>query len=206
MKYLDIAFIETGETNSVYPNEDFYDYVVVEATKDGLNWLPLADGYDFNYSDKWSGGGNTYESTPTQDLYVEHTIQLDQVFAANDTIMIRFNLHSDPFTSGWGWAIDNIRIQEEESGIFDKDVSDFEIVLFPNPTESDFAIELKDVYIGIVEVCIYSIDGQVIYKNSYFKDSEYFHKKIDAHLSVSGNYIVKVKIGERHSSEIIVVK
>ena len=34
--YEDIAIIETGESNSNWPDQAFYEYVVVEGTKDGL--------------------------------------------------------------------------------------------------------------------------------------------------------------------------
>ena len=34
-------------------DNDFYDYVVVEGTKDGINWEPMADGYDARADSTW---------------------------------------------------------------------------------------------------------------------------------------------------------
>ncbi|MFC2126566.1 hypothetical protein ACFLU5_17385, partial [Bacteroidota bacterium] len=38
--YEDIAIIEVGEDGIDWPDNEFYDYVIVEGTKDGLEWLP----------------------------------------------------------------------------------------------------------------------------------------------------------------------
>ena len=40
-----------------------------------------------------------------EDFATEHGLE------AGDTILVRFRLFSDPYANGWGWAIDNLRIQ-----------------------------------------------------------------------------------------------
>jgi photosystem II stability/assembly factor-like uncharacterized protein len=111
MKYDDIAIVEPGESGSVYGDGDFYDYVVVEATKDGVNWMPLADGYDARKDTAWLSayiGSDSGDSS----LFRTQSINLLDTFSGGDTILIRFRLYADANTNGWGWAIDNLVIQE----------------------------------------------------------------------------------------------
>ena len=46
LSYDDIAIVEPGDPGSVFGDSNFWDYVIVEGTKDGINWMPLLDGYD----------------------------------------------------------------------------------------------------------------------------------------------------------------
>ncbi len=206
IKYVDIAYVESGEKGSAFSDSDFYDYVVVEGTKDGINWLPLKDGYDFTYSSKWDDGINSYGDTPDAMQYVEHVINLHDTFSAQDTILIRFRLHSDPLETGWGWAIDFLRIQEEVSGIFDDTVSSFELQLSPNPTSRNFDLIINDLYTGSIELSIYTMNGKMAYHNSYFKGNDKFIQPIQPDISVKGTYLVTVKMGDKLSSEKLIIK
>jgi photosystem II stability/assembly factor-like uncharacterized protein len=111
MEYDDIAIVEPGESGSVYGDGDFYDYVVVEATKDGVNWLSLADGYDARKDTAWL---SAYIASASGDssLFRTQSINLLDTFSAGDTILIRFRLFADANTNGWGWTIDDLVIQE----------------------------------------------------------------------------------------------
>ncbi len=206
LKYIDIAYIETGETGTAYPESDFYDYVVVEATKDGINWLPLADGYDYSYSDTWTSNSSSYSDTPTTDQYVQHDINLWDTFAAEDTIIVRFKLHSDQLEAGWGWAIDNLEIQEEASGIFSKSAQDFEFNLFPNPAINNVNIIVDDVYVGDIKMSLYSTSGKLQKQITSFKDSQNFKSQMNIASLASGNYIIEISMGENKSSQLLTVK
>ena len=207
MKYYDVAFLETGETNSSYPDEEFYDYAVVEATKDGLNWVPLAPGYDFSYTAKWADGGRTYESTPTLSDFVDHHINLHDTFEANDVILIRFRLHSDPFTVGWGWAIDKIRIQGKDSGIGDSPKLDVKTSVFPNPvTGNTLTLRVDDPYVGDFNVELYDYAGVQVLNREYFKGTENFEQQITLPQLPQGLYVMKVKMGDSQGVEKLQVR
>ncbi|WP_430812625.1 MULTISPECIES: VPS10 domain-containing protein [unclassified Carboxylicivirga] len=114
ISYRDIALIEPGSANAVYGDEEFWDYVVVEATRDGINWLPLKDGYDVNAFDKWKefASGGISAIPKNESLFADHTINLHDSFAPGDVILLRFRLYSDEAKTGYGWVIDDLKIQE----------------------------------------------------------------------------------------------
>jgi hypothetical protein len=49
-QYDDVAIVEPGELGASFPSDEFYDYVVVEGTKNGLDWVALAPGYDARHN------------------------------------------------------------------------------------------------------------------------------------------------------------
>ena len=104
--YDDIALVEEGDPGTVFGDANFWDYVIVEGTKDGINWLPLLDGYDARFDAAWSSGG-TGDST----LFRNHMFNIEDTFNAGDTVIFRFRLFADAASNGWGWAIDNLNIQ-----------------------------------------------------------------------------------------------
>jgi len=205
IKYDDIAFIETGEPGVEYPSPEFYDYVVVEATTDGINWEALAPGYDFNYSSTWSVGGKTYGSTPSPNQFVTHEINLYDKYAGK-TILIRFKLHSDDLETGWGWAIDNLRIQDDFSGIFNKKKASFEILLAPNPTSNSINLSVDDLFVGDIHVVVRTVTGKVVYQEQVFKESGKFSKLISPNWPSKGNYIITIQMDGKESSKVLVVK
>ena len=96
-----IAKVKAGKANNVF------DYLVVEATKDGREWIDLVDPYDSDKSDLWIDDNNT----PTEDLFQrEELATISEFFDSGDTIAIRFKLHTYPSVNAWGWAIDNVEI------------------------------------------------------------------------------------------------
>ena len=119
LAYKDVAIVEPGEPGSVFGDESFYDYVIVEGTKDGMNWIPLADGYDCRYDATWLNAYNS-SSSISESLFRNHEINLLNKFNAGDQIMIRFRLFADGFVTGWGWVIDDLEIQGRIVGVEDE--------------------------------------------------------------------------------------
>lgn len=122
VKFDEVVLIEPGETGSVFPSEDFYDYVVVDGSKDGgVTWTTVANGYDSRdfapwltrYNSATSGNNSTAVGDPT--LFRSRTLNLQDKFDTGDEVVIRFRLFSDPGAAGWGWAIDNLKIQIDET-------------------------------------------------------------------------------------------
>ena len=110
ISYDDIAIVEPGDPGSVFGDSNFWDYVIVEGTKDGLTWKPLIQGYDSRADSSWyaafvsNGAGDS-------TMFRNRVINLASSFSAGDTILIRFRLFADEYTHGWGWVIDNLIIQ-----------------------------------------------------------------------------------------------
>ncbi len=121
LKFDEVVLIEPGETGSVFPSEDFFDYVVVDGSKDGgVTWTTIADGYDSRdfalwlakYNSAISANNSTAVGDPS--LFRARTMNLQDKFDTGDEVVIRFRLFSDPGAAGWGWAIDNLKIQIDD--------------------------------------------------------------------------------------------
>ena len=122
LKFDEVVLVEPGAAGSTFPSQDFFDYVIVEGSKDGgVTWLPLAPGYDSRDFGPWltrynsSISGNNSNATGEPSLFRTRTINMRNAFAAGDVIVIRFRLYSDQLAAGWGWAIDNLKIQIDET-------------------------------------------------------------------------------------------
>ena len=60
INFNEIVLVEPGETGSVFGSADFYDYVIVEGSKNfGKTWFSLADGYDCRLVSSWETAYNS---------------------------------------------------------------------------------------------------------------------------------------------------
>jgi hypothetical protein len=106
----EVVLVEPGETGSAFGSADFYDYVVVEGSKDGgVTWTPLADGYDSRDNAVWltrynstSDAEGNSSAVGEASLYRTRTLNLLDAFNAGDEVTLRFRLYSDELTTGWG--------------------------------------------------------------------------------------------------------
>lgn len=121
LKFDEIVLVEPGESGSAFGEADFFDYVVVEGSTDGgSTWVPAADGYDSRDFSQWltrynsALAGGTSNAVGDPGLYRSRTINLLNKFSIGDEVAFRFRLYSDPFAVGWGWAIDNLNIQNDD--------------------------------------------------------------------------------------------
>jgi photosystem II stability/assembly factor-like uncharacterized protein len=162
LQYKDVAIIEPGDPGSVYGDEEFWDYVVVEAFN-GTEWLPLEDGYDARYNTDWL---NAYNSSGSGDgsMYVLHSIDLQDHFAPGDTILIRFRMFTDQFVTGWGWAIDDVIIQDPTLDVQDDQLpSVFSLNQnYPNPFNPSTIISYSVPKLANVDLRIYSVTGELV--------------------------------------------
>ena len=118
----EIVLAEPGEVGSVFGSQGFFDYVVVEGSNDGgITWTPVANGYDSRSNAVWLNlynsalTGNNSTAVGTPSVFFKRTLNLLTKFSEGDEVVIRFRLFSDPFAAGWGWAIDNLKIQIDET-------------------------------------------------------------------------------------------
>ena len=151
IEFDEIALVENGASGSRWPQENFFDYVIVEARDlRGTEYFPLLDGYDCTAYNAWR---TKYESainaqgissaTPTSDLLRTRIIDIrdNGDFVAGDTILVRFRLFSDNAAAGWGWMIDNLKVQDSSSSVDDILLTG-RVDVFPNPV-SDGMLNIK---------------------------------------------------------------
>lgn len=164
LAYDDIALLEPGEPGAPFGDPNFYDYVVVEGTRDGITWIPLADGYDARYDSVWLNAFNT--STPgNATMFRHHELNLHSHFVAGENIFVRFRLFSDPSVTGWGWAIDNLEIQGRITGVSGGETLPATFALHqnsPNPFNPSTLIryQLPEHVHAVLK--IYNINGQEV--------------------------------------------
>ncbi len=199
MHFDEIVLVEPGESGVNFGSEDFYDYVIAEGSSDdGITWKPLADGYDSNLQNSWLNlynskmSGQNSTAVATKDLFVNHEIDLlaNGNFKAADTIQIRFRLYSDPYAHGWGWIIDNLKIQDVETGVSPILLSSGEVSYFPNPATDQLNLLVqskKDVRKLLLKA--FNSSGRMVYNQTFLVESSEFQTRIDLGNFVPGLYL-----------------
>ena len=201
LSYKDVAIVEKGEPGSKFPDPNFYDYVVVEGTKDGLDWLPLPTGYDANYNASWSSAYDNNQSG-TSSMFVDHDVNLSDNFQPGDTILVRFRLHSDPLTNAWGWAVDNLSIQSAITGLPNLPVAESDLKIYPNPATNQFAIGVVLEIPETVQLTLYNVQGQKTdqidfgkvgagQQNLVYQNRKTLHGLHIAKINIGGKLVIK---------------
>ncbi len=132
LHYRDVALVEPEN-----------DYVVVEATQNGLDWLELTPRYDARHNPAWLTAFNAGQLANKSMLF-DHQINLLDYFNANEEILIRFRMKTNATVNGWGWAIDWVNIQQTPTALQEEPVVVAPQV-YPNPADSEIILsyELK---------------------------------------------------------------
>ncbi|HKI89418.1 MAG TPA: T9SS type A sorting domain-containing protein, partial [Draconibacterium sp.] len=201
MTFDEIVLVEPGEPETSYPNNFFWDYVIVEGSKDkGKTWQPLTKGYDSQSNDNWYAVyTNTLKSSTSyavgdENMYVNHTINLtdNTGFYAGDTLLFRFRLSSDQSISGWGWAIDNLNIQKLSTAN-DELAMDKGISVFPNPCTNNFYIDCSNMTnVESMEILVTDLMGKTVYEENWANTQFNPKKQVDLANVEPGIYLVNM--------------
>ncbi len=193
-RYDEVVLIEPGEPGTVFGDDQFWDYGVVEATKDGITWTPIADGYDSRADSDWLQAynsdieGQNSNALGSAELYKTTTTSLLERFEIGDTLLFRFRLFTNQAAFGWGWAIDNIEIGDLESTT-DEVVFTNVAQIFPNPTANVVNVELKQTFDN-VRVQIFDVDGKLMLTERHNTLSNH---QIDLSRFNAGTYIIRLQ-------------
>ena len=192
LSFDEVVLVEPGKAGVEFGSFGFWDYVIVEGSKDAENWYALGKtGWDSqNFADwktryysatKNDGSNENSLATGDQSLFKKHTINLleNKYFRTGDTIFVRFRLQSDATNYAWGWTIDNIKIQERMMLATDE-VTDYPVVVYPNPCTNTLYIANPDVTV----VKLYNQTGTLVRSSN--------ESAIDVSQLKSGVYVVAI--------------
>lgn len=202
MTFDEIVLIEPGSPGTVFGDENFWDFVVVEGSKDeGQTWYPLAPGYDSRADETWEEiysanvDNQVSSAVGKPEMFISREIDLLQNFnfSAGDTIIIRFRLFSDPYAHGWGWAIDNLRIQFPVSARQPL-LSPGNITVYPNPFENLVSVKIvPKSEVKNVQIDVFNLFGQKIKSTLFENKSREFTQEIQLANVNSGIYLITVR-------------
>lgn len=201
MAFDEVVLVEPGESGAKYGDPDFWDYVIVEGSKDfGESWKAISEGYDSGLHSAWSSNYNVNivdQNSQTQgssEMFFSHEISLLETenFAVGDTVLIRFRLYSDPYANGWGWAIDNLQIQQPlAAGISTLAAS--KVMVYPNPFKNSITVDVGTVE-NVVDIQIEMFDmfGRRVYTKTLPNIFGELKERIDLTHLKAGMFLVKV--------------
>jgi hypothetical protein len=162
LSFDEVALVEPGEPGVPWPDAFFYDYVVVEGSKDGCTWTAFQDGWDCRAYPEWE---TAYaNNTPSPSLFRRRNINMRNAFATDDTILVRFRLFADAGANGWGWIIDNLDIQSvAQAGVGDGP-SPAVLTLVPgtNPFRDRTTLAYSLPASGRVALNVFDVNGRLV--------------------------------------------
>ena len=206
MSFDEVVLVEPGSNNTVYGDDNFWDYVVVEGSKDnGKTWLPIIDGYDSRENDTWltnynldfisDGNNETSTAIGTSEWYVKRQFNMLESgnFSAGDTILVRFRLFSDQLANGWGWCIDNLSIQYPLAASTTS-LSPGNVLVYPNPFNEAVNVSITiNKPVDIVEIELYNLYGQKIYSQQIINAYSDVSENINLNDQPAGLYLLNIK-------------
>ncbi len=193
ISFNEIVLVEPGEPGSVFGSDDFYDYVIVEATADfGKTWHGLIDGYDSRYNKsmesayKSSMEGDNSTFVPNESLLLNRKIfyRTTEYFSDGDTLLLRFRIYSDPLANGWGWVIDDLKINLLVDEV--EKINSVPSIIYPNPGSGLFRIKTSDGFKS-TRYSVFNSSGMCVKEENSEQESEI---AVDLSNCPSGLYII----------------
>ena len=208
MSFDEIVLVEPGEANANYTDQIFWDFVIVEGSKDfGKTWQPFIDGYDSGVDDLWltefnkSIVNNSSKVTGHESMFAQRIINLTEnnLFSAGDTVIFRFRLASDKMINGWGWAIENLQIQTLSSD-FEELLSEEYVNVYPNPCSNNIYVDCSNVSdISSVDISITDLFGKTVLQEPWLDVRSNPKKNIEFSNLRTGIYLVNVTIEDSYT-------
>jgi hypothetical protein len=203
VKFDEVVLVEPNDVGSTYGGTGFYDYVIVEGSSDnGTTWKALAPGYTSRSNAAWltrwnsatdANGNSTAVGTP--DLYQPRTLNLSPTFAAGDVVRLRFRLFSDQLSHGWGWAIDNLAIQNVVTGV-KEDLQAAGLTVYPNPSAGRFTVSASFLQpVKDMQVVVRNMLGQEVLRQNVPNGTRQVSVPLNLNSFSAGLYQVSLSSG-----------
>jgi hypothetical protein len=198
IQFDEVVLVEPGEAGSVFGNDDFFDYVIVEGSTDGgVTWKEFEPGYDSRAQGVWLTRydediiGDNSVAQGDSTLYRSRTINMLESgsFTEGSEVLIRFRLFADQFAYGWGWTIDNLSIQGPVTGLEQRLFENFKV--YPVPATDHLFIELYKNANQPVNVQITDGHGRLIYDARFAPLGNQLKMVIDVERFQPGLYVIK---------------
>lgn len=199
MSFDEVVLVEPGEKGTVYTEELFWDFVIVEGSKDnGKSWLPITEGYDSGADELWATQFNgtlksaVSEASGADNLFLPQQINLtqDTPFEAGDTVLFRFRLASDQQVTGWGWAIDNLTIQSVTTAAGEIAAND-NVNIYPNPFQNSIYVDGVEADGSDLDIVVTDLYGKTVFRETRY--ASYDQKiKVDLPNIAPGIYLASI--------------
>ena len=161
------------------------------------------DGYDSRantawfsaYNSRFQGQNSAAEGTP--NLFAPRTISMveNRNFNAGDVVFVRFRLFSDPFAFGWGWAIDNLRIQDSQVAVEDFITKD-NFNVSPNPVGTEL-VTINATFkqpVADLQLKLYDNLGRLLQSKIIDNPHTRMQETMDLSAYANGVYLVTLQI------------
>lgn len=224
IRFDEVVLVEPGGVGSRLGDKNFFDYVVVEGSSDnGSTWRPLLDAYSSADNADWlkayttgvvisTVGEQNSTTTGVPALYRHRDIPLlnqKSQFRAGDQILIRFRLLVDQLSHGWGWAIDNLRIQAPPAPLVLADeptaIGTFQV--YPNPVAGGMVQVNANLTTSVssVQLCIAGAGGQLLQQQTVPVKNKIVSQQLDLSHLPTGVYVVQLTAGDSVLTKKVVV-
>ncbi len=210
---LNVTRVYTEKITSVYscPITPGFDLSIPRDTAlsyhDVLERLKQDTTYQITETYRWYAEGNRYpvletvqtsriingESLINKEIaYIFHPIDQQELpeDKANLAILDKNNTKKPPISYVTGKEKLNV-----ETG---------SIKTYPNPVANYLNISLKSDNQGNAQVFLYSLQGQLVYKNNFQVQSGNHEETLDMSRLAKGSYILKVQVGDKSEKKVII--
>jgi hypothetical protein len=188
MYYGDIAIVEPGN-----------DQVRIEATKNGLDWVPLRQPYDAAFDGDTDGNwlaAFVNHQNASSDMIVHHEVDISKNFSAGDLLLFRMQMNSSATVTAWGWAVNYISIQEPPLST-EQAAASRSLSLYPNPTKGAGMVDYRLDNPSEVTVSVVDIFGRTLQSKFIgMKDQGSHTEIVDLHGYTSGTYLIVLHTAE----------
>ncbi len=194
--YADIALIEPGVGK---------DSVVLEATKNGIDWVALAPGYNASANTNWQTA-YTSNQDGTREMLEPKEIDISNTFPAGDTLLFRLRMTSGPTGTSWGWAVDYISIQEEPLAA---EQSRFKnsLTVYPNPTSGQITLRYELQRPSEIQARVVDVFGRLVTSRAFGLQKTGEHSEtLNLESYQSGTYLLIIDSNEGSKVTKVVLK
>ncbi|MDH5397511.1 MAG: T9SS type A sorting domain-containing protein [Cyclobacteriaceae bacterium] len=204
MQFDEIVLVEPGEEGTTFGHPEFWDYVILEGSKDqGKSWQPVIAGYDCRANATWEDLYNN--NIQDNDSYKQGKPAMlkrrfidifeNGNFLPGDTVAFRFRLFADELAHGWGWAIDNLSIQDAITAVDQNNFTHTLFKIYPNPVKNTLVIENLTGVDKPYDLIISDHLGRIIQHHTVQKNRNNANYNLDFSQFEPGVYIILLQSG-----------